>query len=269
MSTRPEAETATPLRERQEGRVLTVTLSREHVYNALNAELLTALDRCVASLRERPGVRAVVLTGAGGKAFSAGADLDELAGLPAEQARDLLGYGQGVLRRLETCGVPVIAAVNGVALGGGFEVALACSFIVAADTATFGLPEAGLGLMPGYGGTQRLPRLIGRHAALHLMLTGERLTAGRAYEIGLLPSPPVPPDELADRAAAAAGRVAERSPRSHELILEAVDAAADASVDAGLRHETSLAALAAVSADAEEGIAAFRERRRPRFGGPG
>jgi enoyl-CoA hydratase len=207
-----------------------------------------------------------VITGAGDRAFSAGADLDELTGLDPVDRRALLERGQRVFRSLETLGIPVIAAVNGYALGGGFELALACTLIVAAESARFGLPEVGLGLIPGYGGTQRLPRAVGSRAALGMMLTGEQIDAARADELGILSQPPVPVDDLLEVVGSLADSISGKSPRAASLILKAVGYAD--SLDASLAHETTLAALAAASGDAEDGIDAFREKRTPRFEGP-
>jgi enoyl-CoA hydratase len=253
-----------PLRVSVDGPVATLTIDRPDRYNALNAAVVGALGDAVVALAADDAVRVLVVTGSGAKAFSAGADLDELAGLSADDAVAVLARGQGVFRSLETCGKPVIAAVNGLALGGGAELALSCTFMLAAENASFGLPESGLGLIPGYGGTQRLPRLLGRHAASYYMLTGERLSAARAYECGMLPLPPSA-DVVAD-ALAVAGRIAERSPSASRAILSAVDHGVG-SLDAALAYETALAGLAVASPDAAEGIAAFREKRAAKFGG--
>ena len=249
----------------QKGRVRYLTLNRPRVLNALNAGVFGSLEAEIASIAEDAGTRAVVLTGTGERAFSAGADLDELTGLDPVDVRRLLGGGQRVFRALERLGKPTIAAVNGYALGGGFELALSCSLIVGAERARFGLPEAGLGLIPGYGGTQRLPRLIGRPAALKLMLTGGRIDAAQAHELGVLCQPPVPDDELLAVAGGLAEEIASSSPRAVALILESVGSSDG--LDAALAHETTLAALAASSEDAAEGVAAFREKRKPDFGG--
>lgn len=252
-----------PVLLQRDGSVATLTLNRPNVHNALNAALLTDLERTVTSLADDPEVRVVVVAGAGDRSFCAGADLDELAGLPAEDALATLSRGQRVFRAIETCGTPVIAAVNGPALGGGFELALASAFVVASTRASFGFPESGLGLIPGYGGTQRLARLIGSHAAAHLMLTGSRLQAERAYALGLVPLPPVPPEELAGVVAEVAGAVASRSPAASGLILRAIATAAPP--ESALSYESALAAIATSSRDAGEGVAAFRERRTPTF----
>lgn len=249
----------------QKSRVRYLTLNRPRVLNALNANVFGSLEAELGKIATDPGTRAVVLTGAGERAFSAGADLDEITGLDPVDVRNLLGVGQRVLRALERLGKPVVAAVNGYALGGGFELALSCSLIVGAERARFGLPEAGLGLIPGYGGTQRLPRLVGRQAALKLMLTGERIVAARAHELGLLCQALVPDDELLTVAGGLAEEMATCSPKSVTLILESMGSSDG--LDKGLAHETTLAALAASSEDAAEGVAAFREKRKPDFGG--
>jgi enoyl-CoA hydratase len=248
----------------QRGAVRYLTLDRPEVLNALNASVFTALEEQLARISSDLATRTVVITGAGDRAFSAGADLDELTGLDPVDRRALLERGQRVFRSLETLGIPVIAAVNGYALGGGFELALACTLIVAAESARFGLPEVGLGLIPGYGGTQRLPRAVGSRAALGMMLTGEQIDAARADELGILSQPPVPDDDLLQVVGSLADSISGKSPRAASLILKAVGYADG--LDASLAHETTLAALAAASGDAEEGIAAFREKRTPRFG---
>jgi enoyl-CoA hydratase len=249
--------------ERQ-GPIATLRINRPSVHNALNAQVLGHLDRALTSL-VADGVRAVVLTGTGTRAFSAGADLDELAGLSAEQAHEVLARGQEIIARIERSPVPVIAAVNGLALGGGFEIVLACTFAVLADSAQLGLPEAGLGLMPGYGGTQRLARRVGAPVAAHTMLTGERITADRAYALGLTPVPPVPVEEVVDAARDLALRIAARGPRAVRSVLLALRHGADVPLEAGLAFESALAGLVTGGEEAAEGIAAFKARRAPAF----
>jgi enoyl-CoA hydratase len=244
----------------QRGTVRYLTLDRPDVLNALNAQVFSELEAQISAVAADPGIRAVVIAGAGDRAFSAGADLDELTGLDPVDRRALLERGQRVFRSLETLGTPVIAAVG----GGGFELALACSLIVAAEKARFGLPEVGLGLIPGYGGTQRLPRAVGHQAALEMMLTAEHVDAAYAHDLGLLCRAPVPDDELLEVAGDLAGEIAGKSPRAAGLILKSMGS--NAGLDAGLAHETTLAALATASGDAEDGIAAFREKRTPSFG---
>jgi enoyl-CoA hydratase len=250
-----------------EGEVLYVTLNRPDVHNALNDSLLEELKRVITVAGADDGPRVIVITGAGPKAFSAGADLDEMTGLEHEAAREVLLHGQEVFRCIEQSSVPTIAAVNGFAIGGGFELALACAFILAADCASFSLPESGLGLIPGYGGTQRLPRLIGRQAALHVMLTGERLSAQRAYDLGLVSMAPVSSEELAGLASSTAAKIAARGRESSRRIVAAVNRGRDLPLEAALELEAVLAGDALVSAEGREGIQAFKERRSPRFGG--
>ncbi|MGO9823489.1 MAG: enoyl-CoA hydratase/isomerase family protein [Solirubrobacteraceae bacterium] len=247
----------------QDDAVAVVTINRPHVYNALNARTLRGIADAVGSLSASGAVGAIVITGAGERAFSAGADLDELAGLDAQQAHGVLGAGQRILAEIEHNPVPVIAAVNGVALGGGFELVLATAFPVLSTRASFGLPESGLGLIPGYGGTQRLPRVVGPAVAAHMMLTGERLLAERAYALGLSPLAPVEPAELLAVATQVAREVAARGPRAHAAILRVLRAGAPGTAELAL--ETALAAIATAGAEAAEGIAAFRGRRQASF----
>lgn len=252
--------------ERADG-IVTGHIERPDVLNALNGEVLTALDRLIAGIG--PDDRVVVLSGSGPRAFSVGADLDEIAGLDAPAAHDLLSTGQAVIARLEASPVPVIAAVNGLALGGGFELALACTFMVLAQPAELGLPETGLGLIPGYGGTQRLARRVGLPVAAHTILTGQRITAERAYDLGLTPVPPLPVDELSAAAYALARRIASQGPRAVRSALLALRRGVDGPLETALALESALAGLAVGSGEAAEGVAAFRERRTPSFPRPG
>ena len=246
------------------GSVAVLRINRPEVHNALNAELLRDLGREVTELGSRD-VRAIVLTGTGNRAFSAGADLDELAGLSADRAHDVLSAGQSMISRIEQSPVPVIAAVNGLALGGGFELVLACTFAVLADNAQLGLPEVGLGLMPGYGGTQRLARRVGAPVAAYTMVTGQRITADRAYMLGLTPVAPVPLDTVVETALELARGIATRGPRSVRAALLALRHGADVPLEAGLAFESALAGLVTGSDEATEGMAAFKERRAPSF----
>lgn len=252
----------------RDGSIAVVRINRPEVLNALNGETLRALADVVRDLSADAAIRAVVLTGTGERAFSAGADLDELAGLDASSARTALDVGQQVMSEVESCPVPVVAAVNGLALGGGFELVLASTFPVLSTTASLGLPESGLGLIPGYGGTQRLPRAVGARVAAHLMLTGARISAERAYQRGLSPLEPVDPDELLPTALRVADEIAGRGPRASTAILQALRAAGSTPDPVALRLESALAAIATGSAEAAEGIAAFRERRAPSFSAP-
>ncbi|MGV9863375.1 enoyl-CoA hydratase/isomerase family protein [Rhodococcus koreensis] len=250
------------------GAVTTVTINRPEAFNALNTHVIASLMAAVSQAQADPAVRAVVLTGSGEKAFSAGADLKELAAMGVDQAREVMASGQQAFRALEQSAIPVIAAVNGLALGGGFELVLASTFPVLSTRASMGLPESGLGLIPGYGGTQRLPRAVGQRVAAHLMTTGSRLDAERAYTLGLSPLPPVAPEELLSTATEIAETVAEQGPLAVRAILHALDVGRDAPLDAGLAVETGLAALAVAGDESTEGIGAFLERRPAKFASP-
>ena len=244
--------------------VATVTVNRPDKLNALDAATIGELEACFAELGALAAARVVVLTGAGPKAFVAGADIGELAALDAGAAHALARRGQALMDRIERLGKPVIAAVNGFALGGGCELALACSFRWAADTAKLGLPETGLGLIPGYGGTQRLARLVGRGRALEMILRGAPLTAADAHAAGLVQRV-VPAAELATAVATVAREIAARSAVALRCALEAVDGGLATDPAAGLRLEAGLFAVAASSADGHEGCRAFIEKRPPRF----
>ena len=248
------------------GAVAVITLHRPDALNALNGALLAELSGAVASIAADDGVRAVVLTGAGEKAFAAGADITELAALTPEAARRLSLGGQALFRAIETLGKPTIAAINGFALGGGCELAMACTIRLAADTAQLGQPEIDLGLLPGYAGTQRLVRLVGRGRALELLLTGRRVNAVEAERIGLV-TRVVPAAELRAEATALAERLAGKAPLAMRYILEAVHEGADLPLDAATRIEATLFGLAAATSDMREGTRAFLDKRKPDFTG--
>lgn len=249
-------------------RITTLTINRPEVLNALNAEVLQGLREAVLAAAAAPSVRVVIITGSGEKAFSAGADLKELQGMSSDRAHEMMCAGQQAMREIERAAIPVIAAVNGAALGGGFELVLACTFPVLSTRASLGLPESGLGLIPGYGGTQRLPRVLGAQTAAHLMLTGSRLDAERAYQLGLTPVPPVAPEELGEIASTIAEKIAAQGPRAVRSILAALEAGRDSTLDSGLHLEAGLAALAIGGAESAEGIGAFLKRRPPSFVDP-
>ncbi|CAI7978336.1 putative enoyl-CoA hydratase [Frankia sp. Hr75.2] len=249
----------------ERGRVAVVRINRPQVHNALHSGLAAKLAEAVTGLADDGGVRAIVLTGTGEKAFSAGADLNELTGLDNAAATRVLAAGQAAFRAVEQSEVPVIAAVNGLALGGGFELALACSFPVLAERASLGLPETGLGLIPGYGGTQRLARVAGPAVARFVALTGRRVKAGQAHQWGITPVPPVPGDQLLEYAIQLATEIADRGPRAAAKVLRLIDLAADQTLDGGLSMETRLAADAVSSAEGAEGIRAFTARETPKF----
>lgn len=242
-----------------------LTVNRPEKHNALNADTRAELLAHLDEMRSDPAVRVVVLTGAGGKAFIAGADIGEFAGrTPVDQFRAMLA--SPVYAALEAFPKPTIAAINGYCLGGGCELAMACDIRVAADTAKLGQPEINLGIIPGGGGTQRLPRLVGLGNAFKLLYTGDPVDAAEALRIGLVDEV-VPATELMSRVRALAEKIASKSPVALELIKWAVRASVRSSLDEGLRHETTLFGLAFSSEDKEEGVRAFLEKRAPVFKG--
>ncbi len=239
-----------------------VTLDRPKVLNALNAEMLDELAAAFDELAADDSVRVILLAGAGDRAFVAGADIGELAALAPEQAQAFAQRGQAVFRRIETLGKPVIACVRGFALGGGCELAMACAMRIAAEDAKLGQPEVKLGILPGYGGTQRLPRLVGRAAALKLLLTGAIVDAREALRIGLVDEV-VPAEQLMARAEALAMEIAANAPLALGEVLRAVDEGQNQSIDAGLAIEAEAFGRLAATADKAEGTRAFLEKRRP------
>lgn len=250
----------------QHGAVLLVTLNRPQSLNALNGQMLTELSALIAGAAADAGVRALVLTGAGDRAFVAGADITELASLDAEGARRFAASGQAVFGALERLGKPSIAAINGFALGGGCELAMACTLRLAADTAELGQPEVDLGIIPGFGGSQRLARLIGRGRALALLLGGHRIGAVEAERIGLI-NRVVPAAELKAEALELAQQLAEKAPLAVRYLLNAVYAGADLPLEQALLLEATLFGLSASTADMKEGTRAFLEKRKPEFTG--
>ncbi len=246
----------------REGAVAVLTVNRPTVLNALNSSTLDDLRRAALHLRDDAAVRAVVVTGAGNRAFVAGADLQELqAAAGAAYAR----RGQAAFDALARLGKPSIAAINGFALGGGLELAMACTIRMAAATAVLGFPEVTLGLMPGFGGTQRLPRLVGEGRALDLLLTGRRLDAEEACRIGLV-TRVTPPDDLQRDALALAETLATGAEDAVAGVMMAVACGGESALPAGLRLEADLFAAVAATGDAREGIRAFIEKRAPVFG---
>ncbi|HEY8106026.1 MAG TPA: enoyl-CoA hydratase-related protein [Gemmatimonadales bacterium] len=243
-----------------------LTINRPDKLNALNATVFAELADAVGHIESDDAVRAVILTGAGSKAFAAGADIGELASQSPMEGKARALTGQRTMRRLERCGKPVLAAINGFALGGGCELAMACHLRVASDTAKFGQPEVKLGLGPGYGGTVRLPRLVGRGRALELLLTGAMIDAQEAYRIGLV-NRVVPADRLLPETEALARTIMEQGPLAVRLVLEAVDTGLDLTVDDALLLEANHFGLLSSTADMREGTAAFLAKRRPRFEG--
>jgi enoyl-CoA hydratase len=241
-----------------------VTINRPDKLNALNTETIHELEHCMDVLQTGTHVQVVVLRGAGEKAFVAGADISELANMSASQAETLAEAGQKLMNRIENLGKPVIAAINGFALGGGCELAMACTFRYAADTAKLGLPETGLGLIPGFGGTQRLPRLVGRGRALEMILTGDMITAVDAMAIGLV-NKVYAQDDLMNAVRDVAGALVNKSPLTARVALKAVNEGLGMNQDSGCRLEAALFGVAGGSEDAREGCQAFLEKRKPEF----
>ena len=247
-------------------RIATVTVNRPKSLNALNPATVRELGAAMESLSARPDVGAVLITGAGEKAFIAGADLSVMKGFTTLEALDFSLLGQRVLGFIEAMAQPVIGAINGFALGGGCEVAMACDLLIAADTARFGQPEVSLGIIPGYGGTQRLPRLVGRNLAKELVLTGEMISAQRAYEIGLV-NKVVPAAELMGAAREIAKKILSRGPVAVRTAKMAMNRGLDLDLANACALESSLFAAGFSTADREEGIAAFLEKRKANFTG--
>jgi len=247
-----------------EGAVATVIIDRPKRLNALDTAMVSELQRAFGELGRDPQVRAIVLTGAGEKAFVAGADIAELSALDAPAAERYAASGQSLMWSIENLGKPVIAAIGGFALGGGLELALSCTIRWASDTARLGLPETGLGLIPGFGGTQRLPRLIGRGRALEMILGGKPIKADEALACGLV-TRVVPRDELLSAAQAHAAELAARPAVALRAALKAVGEGAGMTPDAAVRLEAALFGVTCASADAAEGCQAFLEKRDPDF----
>lgn len=245
-------------------RVLTIT--RPAKLNALNRAALAELEATLDALARDASLRVLIVTGAGARAFVAGADIAEFEGFTPDDAARYARLGQAVFDRVEAMPVPTIAAINGYALGGGCELALACTFRLLADTARLGLPETSLGLIPGFGGTQRLARAVGRERALELILTGRQVTAEEAVQFGLALRV-VPAAELLDEAHALAAQLASRAPLALRYAREAVAEGLDRPLADGLALEARLFGLAAASADMREGVRAFLEKRQATFTG--
>src|SRR5271163_345129 len=250
----------------KKGAIAYVTVNRPKVLNALNHRTWADLGTAFAEARADAEVRGVILTGSGDKAFIAGADISELAQVTAVEAERSSSYGQSVLDVIENLGKPVIAAVNGFALGGGCETAMACTIRIAAESAKFGQPEVTLGILPGGGGTQRLPRLVGKGRALQLVLSGEMISAQEAYRIGLV-NEVVPAADLITRAEAILRKIASNAPVAVKFALEATNKGVETSQAEGLLLEASYFGLCAATEDKKEGTTAFLEKRTPQFHG--
>ncbi|QDH70596.1 enoyl-CoA hydratase/isomerase family protein [Marilutibacter alkalisoli] len=255
-----------PLLIRREGSVLVITVNRPDKLNALNAATLDALDAAFAAAAVDDQVRAVVLTGAGPKAFVAGADIAEMNTLTPVQGRDFSLRGQRMMRRVERMPKPVIAMINGFALGGGLELAMCCHLRIAADTAKVGQPEINLGLIPGFGGSQRLLRLAGRAATLELCLLGAPIDAARAQALGIV-NRVVPAAELETETMKIAAQLAGSAPLALRGILDCIDVGGECGIEEGLEYEASQFGLIFSTDDMREGTSAFLERRKPAFKG--
>lgn len=256
----------TNIRYEKRAPLAVITLDRQKALNALNVELIAELGTAIEDAAGDAAVRVVLITGAGERAFAAGADIRELAGLEPAQARELSLRGHKVLRRIETLGKPVIACIRGFALGGGCELALACTLRIAAEDAKLGQPEVKLGLVPGYGGSQRLPRLVGRAAALKLLLTGSIVNAAEALRIGLVDEV-APAGELMSRAEALAQEIAANAPLAIAETIRIVDAGLDLRLDAAIDIEAEAFGRMFGTADGKEGTSAFVEKRAPGWKG--
>ena len=250
----------------REGAVAVVTINRPKVLNALNTQTINELERVMLDLQRDDAVRAIVLTGAGEKSFIAGADINELAALSPAEGQRHGRRGQSVFDLIEDLGKPVIAALNGFALGGGCELAMACTIRIAADTARLGQPEINLGIIPGYAGSQRLPRLVGKGRALEILLTGDMVSAARAYEIGLV-NRVVAAADLLSEAKKLAAVLAAKAPLATRYILDAVNHGLQLPLADAQFLEGALFGLAASTEDMKEGTRAFLEKRQASWRG--
>jgi enoyl-CoA hydratase/carnithine racemase len=250
----------------KKGAIAYVTLNRPKVLNALNKATITDLVEVFEDARDDAAVRGVILTGAGDKAFAAGADISEMANDTPTDAEEKTRHGQRLTTLIENLGKPVVAAVNGFALGGGCELAMACTIRLAVETAKFGQPEVTIGIIPGYGGTQRLPRLVGKGRALQLILSADMIDAQEAYRIGLV-NEIVAKDNLIPRAEAILNKISANAPTAVKLAIEAANRGLDVSLAEGLNIEASHFTQCFATEDRKEGVAAFLEKRKPKFEG--
>jgi enoyl-CoA hydratase len=250
----------------RDGAIAVITVNRPPVLNALNTPTIDELRRAILELKHDASVRVVIITGAGEKSFVAGADINELAVQSPAQGKEHALRGQHVFDLIENMGKPVIAAINGYALGGGCELAMACTLRIAGENAKLGQPEINLGIVPGYGGTQRLARLVGKGAALDLLLTGRQVTAAEALQIGLV-NRVVPQADLLSTAKTLAAELASKAPVAVQYIIEAVNKGLEVSFDKGQFLEATLFGLVASTDDMREGTKAFLEKRKATFKG--
>lgn len=245
--------------------VLTITINRPEKLNALNKEVFTDLDNVITEIEKNPDVKSAIITGAGTKAFVAGADISEFGGLSKEQAIAMAKRGQDIFSRIESCNKPIIAAVNGFALGGGCELSMACHFRIASDNAKFGQPEVNLGLIPGYGGTQRLVQLIGKGRAIELLISGNMIDANTALQYGLV-NHVVKQDDLLSKARSILETINSKAPLAVGAGIKVANAVFDETVD-GFDLEIKEFGNCFDTEDMKEGTAAFLEKRKPDFKG--
>ena len=248
-----------------ENSILTVVINRVEKMNALNKEVLAELDLVLNEIETNPEIKSVIITGAGPKAFVAGADISEFNGLNKGDAMALAKRGQNIFFRIENCGKPIIAAVNGFALGGGCELAMACHFRIASDNAKFGQPEVNLGLIPGYGGTQRLVQLIGKGRSIELLISANMIDAATALQYGLV-NYVTTPDELLNKAKSVLALVNTKAPLAVAGCMKAANAVFEESVD-GFDMEVKEFGNCFVTEDMKEGVSAFLEKRKAGFTG--
>ena len=246
-----------------EDRLAVVTIDRPPV-NALSLQVMAELNTCLEAIKIDPAVAVVILTGGGSFAFVAGADVKEISELGPGQGAEVAAQGQAVIMKIQRLGKPVIAAINGVCLGGGNELAMACHLRITGDRARFGQPEVNLGIMPGFGGTQRLPRLIGKTKATELILTGDMITAAEAHRLGLV-NQVVPQDQVMKAAKDLARKILSKGQAAIRASLQAIEDGLDGSLDAGLAKEAEAFGRVADTEDRKEGISAFLGKRQPKF----
>lgn len=249
------------LTEKKDG-VLTITFNRPEALNAINRATVEELDRAIRTLTEDADIKVGILTGAGDKAFVAGADVKEIPLGDTAKGKAFVEQVQKVTRRLETCGKPTIAAINGYALGGGLEMALSCTIRIASEKAKVGLPEINLGIMPGWGGTQRLARFVGVGRALLPTLTGDHIGAAEALQMGLV-SKVVPPEKLMEEAEGLAKKLAQKSGPAMKAIMQSIREGIERPIDKGLELEAELFSKLVITREAVDGVKAFLEKRKP------
>jgi enoyl-CoA hydratase/carnithine racemase len=266
MSSSPQVNHLENVKFEKRGQIAYVTISRPKVLNALNMATMGDLFQAFTFVKDDADIRVAILTGEGEKAFIAGADINELATQSATQGKEYASRGQAVLDLIENCGKPVIGCINGFALGGGCEVAMACTMRIASDNAKLGQPEVKLGIIPGYGGTQRLPRLVGKGLAQQILLTGEIISAQEALRIGLV-NEVVPQAELIARAEAIAAKIIANAPLAVQYVIEAVNKGMEMTLQEGLFLEASLFGVCCATEDKNEGTKAFLEKRAAQFKG--